>query len=93
MSGPRTLYDKIWDDHLVDTQEDGTSLLYIDLHLVHEVTSPGNPPKYVMPPRPGKVPGGPPGSPGGKPFCKVQVKQPLLPKLPNGSLKNRRKKF
>lgn len=40
MSGPRTLYDKIWDDHLVDTQEDGTSLLYIDRHLVHEVTSP-----------------------------------------------------
>jgi 3-isopropylmalate/(R)-2-methylmalate dehydratase large subunit len=37
---PRTLYDKIWDDHLVDTQEDGTSLIYIDRHLVHEVTSP-----------------------------------------------------
>jgi 3-isopropylmalate/(R)-2-methylmalate dehydratase large subunit len=37
---PRTLYDKIWDDHLVDTQPDGTSLLYIDRHLVHEVTSP-----------------------------------------------------
>jgi 3-isopropylmalate/(R)-2-methylmalate dehydratase large subunit len=36
----RTLYDKIWDDHLVDTQADGTSLLYIDRHLVHEVTSP-----------------------------------------------------
>jgi 3-isopropylmalate/(R)-2-methylmalate dehydratase large subunit len=37
---PRTLYDKIWDDHLVQTDEDGTSLLYIDRHLVHEVTSP-----------------------------------------------------
>lgn len=37
---PRTLYDKIWDDHVVDTQPDGTSLLYIDRHLVHEVTSP-----------------------------------------------------
>jgi len=37
---PRTLYDKIWDDHLVDTQPDGTCLLYIDRHLVHEVTSP-----------------------------------------------------
>jgi 3-isopropylmalate/(R)-2-methylmalate dehydratase large subunit len=37
---PRTLYDKIWDDHLVDTQPDGTSLIYIDRHLVHEVTSP-----------------------------------------------------
>jgi len=36
----RTLYDKIWDDHLVDTQEDGTSLIYIDRHLIHEVTSP-----------------------------------------------------
>ena len=36
----RTLYDKIWDDHLVSTNEDGTSLLYIDRHLVHEVTSP-----------------------------------------------------
>ena len=40
MSAPRTLYDKIWDDHLVHEQEDGTSLLYIDRHLVHEVTSP-----------------------------------------------------
>ncbi|MGH6763373.1 MAG: 3-isopropylmalate dehydratase large subunit [Phyllobacterium sp.] len=40
MSGPRTLYDKIWDDHLVDSQDDGTCLLYIDRHLVHEVTSP-----------------------------------------------------
>ena len=37
---PRTLYDKIWDDHLVHEQEDGTCLLYIDRHLVHEVTSP-----------------------------------------------------
>ncbi|MDK4733297.1 3-isopropylmalate dehydratase large subunit [Rhizobium sp. CNPSo 3490] len=40
MSAPRTLYDKIWDDHLVDEQADGTCLLYIDRHLVHEVTSP-----------------------------------------------------
>ena len=37
---PKTLYDKIWDDHLVDSQADGTCLLYIDRHLVHEVTSP-----------------------------------------------------
>ena len=36
----RTLYDKIWDDHMVDQAEDGTCLLYIDRHLVHEVTSP-----------------------------------------------------
>jgi 3-isopropylmalate/(R)-2-methylmalate dehydratase large subunit len=36
----RTVYDKIWDDHLVGTNEDGTSMLYIDRHLVHEVTSP-----------------------------------------------------
>lgn len=40
MGDARTLYDKIWDDHLVDTQDDGASLLYIDRHLVHEVTSP-----------------------------------------------------
>ncbi len=40
MSAPRTLYEKIWNDHLVDTQKDGTSLIYIDRHLVHEVTSP-----------------------------------------------------
>jgi 3-isopropylmalate/(R)-2-methylmalate dehydratase large subunit len=40
MAAPRTLYDKIWDDHLVDIQPDGTALLYIDRHLVHEVTSP-----------------------------------------------------
>jgi 3-isopropylmalate/(R)-2-methylmalate dehydratase large subunit len=37
---PRTLYDKIWDDHVVDALPDGTSLLYVDRHLVHEVTSP-----------------------------------------------------
>ena len=37
---PRTLYDKIFDDHIVDRQPDGTCLLYIDRHLVHEVTSP-----------------------------------------------------
>jgi 3-isopropylmalate/(R)-2-methylmalate dehydratase large subunit len=36
----KTLYDKIWDDHLVHQQSDGTSLLYVDRHLVHEVTSP-----------------------------------------------------
>jgi len=40
MANPRTLYDKIWDDHVVDQQADGTCLLYIDRHLVHEVTSP-----------------------------------------------------
>ena len=40
MPGPRTLYDKIWDDHVVHTSDDGTCLLYIDRHLVHEVTSP-----------------------------------------------------
>ncbi len=39
-SAPRTLYDKIWDDHVVERQPDGTCLLYIDRHLVHEVTSP-----------------------------------------------------
>jgi 3-isopropylmalate/(R)-2-methylmalate dehydratase large subunit len=37
---PRTLYDKLWDSHIVRTERDGTSLLYIDRHLVHEVTSP-----------------------------------------------------
>ena len=36
----KTLYDKIWEEHLVYQQEDGTSLLYVDRHLVHEVTSP-----------------------------------------------------
>ena len=40
MGTPRTLYDKIWDDHVVASQSDGTALLYIDRHLVHEVTSP-----------------------------------------------------
>ena len=40
MSAPRTLYDKIWDDHVVNRDPDGTCLLYIDRHLVHEVTSP-----------------------------------------------------
>ena len=37
---PTTLYDKIWNDHLVDLQDDGTALLFVDRHLVHEVTSP-----------------------------------------------------
>ncbi len=40
MTAPRTLFDKIWDSHVVDRQEDGTCLIYIDRHLVHEVTSP-----------------------------------------------------
>jgi len=39
MSG-KTLYDKLWDSHLVKNQDDGTSLMYIDLHFLHEVTSP-----------------------------------------------------
>ena len=37
---PQTLYDKLWDDHVVHVEDDGTTLLYIDRHLVHEVTSP-----------------------------------------------------
>src|SRR5262245_53514227 len=39
-SAPRTLYDKIFEDHIVNRQADGTCILYIDRHLVHEVTSP-----------------------------------------------------
>ena len=37
---PLTLYEKIWNEHIVETRDDGTSLIYIDRHLVHEVTSP-----------------------------------------------------
>ena len=37
---PETLYDKIWNEHLVHKQDDGTSLLFVDRHLIHEVTSP-----------------------------------------------------
>ncbi len=40
MTAPRTLFDKIWQSHLVNRQDDGTCLIYIDRHLVHEVTSP-----------------------------------------------------
>ena len=40
MAEPQTLFDKIWQSHVVETREDGTCLLYIDRHLVHEVTSP-----------------------------------------------------
>jgi len=40
MAKPRTLFDKIWDAHVVHRQDDGTCVLYIDRHLVHEVTSP-----------------------------------------------------
>ena len=36
----KTLYDKIWENHLVNEQDDGTCLIYVDRHLVHEVTSP-----------------------------------------------------
>jgi 3-isopropylmalate/(R)-2-methylmalate dehydratase large subunit len=36
----KTLYDKIWDDHVIEEQDDGTCLIYIDRHLIHEVTSP-----------------------------------------------------
>src|SRR5690349_11428989 len=39
-SRPHTLYEKIWDAHVVETRDDGTALIYIDRHLVHEVTSP-----------------------------------------------------
>jgi 3-isopropylmalate/(R)-2-methylmalate dehydratase large subunit len=39
-SRPRTLYEKIWDAHVIDRRDDGTCLIYIDRHLVHEVTSP-----------------------------------------------------
>jgi 3-isopropylmalate/(R)-2-methylmalate dehydratase large subunit len=40
MSRPRTLYEKIWNDHVIESRDDGTCLIYIDRHLVHEVTSP-----------------------------------------------------
>src|SRR5437588_2880272 len=40
MSKPRTLYDKIWDDHLIEEATDGACLIYVDRHIVHEVTSP-----------------------------------------------------
>src|ERR1700743_1640745 len=40
MAKPRTLYDKIWDDHLIEDDPNGASLIYIDRHIVHEVTSP-----------------------------------------------------
>ncbi|WP_252150924.1 aconitase family protein, partial [Acinetobacter baumannii] len=36
----KTLYDKLWDDHVVTQRDDGSCLLYIDRHLLHEVTSP-----------------------------------------------------
>ena len=36
----KTLYDKLWDEHVVDCEDDGTTTLYIDRHLMHEVTSP-----------------------------------------------------
>src|SRR5260370_13828144 len=40
MPKARTLYDKIWDDHVIETQSEGSGLIYVDRHLVHEVTSP-----------------------------------------------------
>lgn len=47
---PQTLYDKVFQSHIVDERLDGTILLYIDRHLVHEVTSPvGSPPSCLIP--------------------------------------------
>ncbi|HEY0993306.1 MAG TPA: aconitase family protein, partial [Kofleriaceae bacterium] len=40
MTAPRTLFDKVWDAHVVAQPDDAPAVLYIDLHLVHEVTSP-----------------------------------------------------
>ncbi len=40
MGEPRTLFDKIWDSHVVERQDDGTCMLYVDRHLIHEITSP-----------------------------------------------------
>ena len=40
MTSPQTLFDKIWQSHLFDVQDDGVTILYIDRHLIHEVTSP-----------------------------------------------------
>ena len=40
MAQPRTLFDKIWDSHVIAPQGEGTYLIYIDLHLIHEVTTP-----------------------------------------------------
>jgi 3-isopropylmalate/(R)-2-methylmalate dehydratase large subunit len=40
MAKARTLYDKIWDDHIIEEDADGSALIYIDRHVVHEVTSP-----------------------------------------------------
>jgi len=57
MTAPKTLYDKIWDAHVVDESEDGTCLLYIDRHLVHEVTSPQAFEGLRMAGRPVRAPG------------------------------------
>ena len=40
MSAPKTLFDKIWEGHLIHEEDAGTALIFIDRHLVHEVTSP-----------------------------------------------------
>ena len=40
MTDKKTIYDKIWESHVVSNNDDGTTILYIDRHLVHEVTSP-----------------------------------------------------
>ena len=40
MASPRTLFDKIWESHVIAPQGEGTYLIYIDLHLIHEVTTP-----------------------------------------------------
>ena len=57
MTAPKTLYDKIWDAHVVDQSDDGTCLLYIDRHLVHEVTSPQAFEGLRMAGRPVRAPG------------------------------------
>jgi len=65
-AGAKTLFDKIWESHVVDRQDDGTCLIYIDRHLVHEVTSPqafeGLRLKGRKVRRPGRTPAGPEAS-------------------------------
>lgn len=71
MSAPRTLYDQIWESHLVHDMEDGTGVLYMDRHLVHEVTT--HPPAFQRsaPRRAQSAPAG--GDPGGAgPQCSHQ---------------------
>ena len=87
MTGPQTLFEKIWNSHLVDAQDDGVQLLYIDRHLLHEVLSP----QGVRGAAPRRAPGATPGcdAGGGRPQRPPPPTAASASKTPNRGSRSR----